>query len=65
MSSSRGLGRALPHGHGGPHNRVLDEAGDYFRDTYRGHMVQLVGLRPVKMAWDSVIQAEVPRGSVS
>jgi creatinine amidohydrolase/Fe(II)-dependent formamide hydrolase-like protein len=47
------------HGHGGPHNRVLDEAGDYFRDTYGGHMVHLVGLRPENMAWDSVIQAEV------
>jgi creatinine amidohydrolase/Fe(II)-dependent formamide hydrolase-like protein len=44
------------HGHGGPHNRVLDEAGDYFRDTYGGHMVHLVGLRPENMAWDSVIQ---------
>jgi creatinine amidohydrolase/Fe(II)-dependent formamide hydrolase-like protein len=48
------------HGHGGPHNRVLDEAGDYFRDIYGGHMVHLMGLRPAKMAWDSVIQAEVP-----
>ena len=48
------------HGHGGPQNRVLDEAGDYFRDTYGGHMVHLMGLRPAKMAWDSVIQAEVP-----
>ena len=33
------------HGHGSPsHNRVLDEAGDYFRDTYGGHMVHLTGL---------------------
>jgi creatinine amidohydrolase/Fe(II)-dependent formamide hydrolase-like protein len=48
------------HGHGGPHNLALDEAGDYFRDTYGGHMVHLVGLRPARMAWDSVIQAEVP-----
>jgi len=48
------------HGHGGVHNRVLDEAGDYFRDTYGGRMVHLVGLQPDKMAWDSVLQAEVP-----
>jgi creatinine amidohydrolase/Fe(II)-dependent formamide hydrolase-like protein len=48
------------HGHGGPHNVALDEAGDYFRDTYGGHMVHLLGLRPAKMARDSVIQAEVP-----
>jgi creatinine amidohydrolase/Fe(II)-dependent formamide hydrolase-like protein len=47
------------HGHGGPHNRVLDEAGDYFRDTYGGRMVHLVGLGPAKTAWDSVILAEV------
>ena len=50
----------IVHGHGGPHNIALDEAGDYFRDTYGGHMVHLLGLRPAKMAWDSVIQAEVP-----
>ena len=48
------------HGHGGPHNIALDEAGDYFRDTYGGHMVHLLGLRPARMAWDSVIQTEVP-----
>jgi creatinine amidohydrolase/Fe(II)-dependent formamide hydrolase-like protein len=48
------------HGHGGPQNRVLDEAGDYFRDTYGGHMVHLMGLRPATLAWDSVMQAELP-----
>jgi creatinine amidohydrolase/Fe(II)-dependent formamide hydrolase-like protein len=33
------------HSHGGPgHNRVLDEAGDYFRDTYGGRMIHLAGL---------------------
>ncbi len=31
--------------HGGPHhNRALDQACDYFRDTYGGHMVNLTGL---------------------
>src|SRR4029450_5659450 len=33
------------HGHGAPfHNRILDQAGDYFRDTYGGHMVHMRGL---------------------
>lgn len=40
------------HGHGAPnHNRALDQAGDYFRDTYRGRMVNLVGLQPVFDSW--------------
>jgi creatinine amidohydrolase/Fe(II)-dependent formamide hydrolase-like protein len=33
------------HGHGSPlHNRALHQAGDYFRDTYGGRMVNLQGL---------------------
>jgi creatinine amidohydrolase len=33
------------HNHGSPlHNLMLDQAGDYFRDTYRGTMVNLPGL---------------------
>lgn len=32
------------HNHGGPsHNRALDEAGDYFQETYGGRMVHLLG----------------------
>src|SRR5688572_9792660 len=35
------------HGHGGPfHNQMLDQTGDYFRDTYGGTMVNLHGLEP-------------------
>ena len=35
------------HGHGSPfHNLMLDQAGDYFRDTYSGRMVNLHGLEP-------------------
>jgi hypothetical protein len=35
------------HGHGAPfHNLMLDEACDYFRDTYRGRMVHVRGLEP-------------------
>jgi creatinine amidohydrolase len=35
------------HGHGAPfHNLMLDQAGDYFRDTYGGRMINLHGLTP-------------------
>ena len=35
------------HGHGAPHNNLaLEQAGDYFRDTYGGRMLHLVGLQP-------------------
>jgi creatinine amidohydrolase/Fe(II)-dependent formamide hydrolase-like protein len=35
------------HGHGSPgHNRALDEAGDFFHDTWGGQMVHLAGLEP-------------------
>lgn len=35
------------HGHGSPyHNLALDQAGEYFRDTYGGSMVNLRGLQP-------------------
>ena len=38
----------VTHLHGAPnHNRALDQAGDYFRDTYGGVMVNLTGLMPV------------------
>lgn len=41
------------HGHGAPnHVRALDQAGDYFRETYGGRMVNLTGLLPVIAAWD-------------
>jgi creatinine amidohydrolase/Fe(II)-dependent formamide hydrolase-like protein len=34
----------IVHGHGDPkHNLMLDEAGDYFHDTYGGQMVNLFG----------------------
>jgi creatinine amidohydrolase/Fe(II)-dependent formamide hydrolase-like protein len=41
------------HAHGAPnHNRALDQAGDYFRDTYGGFMVNVSGLLPVFEAWE-------------
>jgi creatinine amidohydrolase/Fe(II)-dependent formamide hydrolase-like protein len=40
------------HGHGSPwHNQALDQAGDYFRDTYGGHMVNLTGIEP---DWEAI-----------
>jgi creatinine amidohydrolase len=34
----------IVHGHGDPaHNRMLDQAGEYFHDTYGGEMVNLFG----------------------
>lgn len=37
----------IMHGHGAPfHNLMLDQAGDYFRDSYGGIMVNLRGLEP-------------------
>jgi creatinine amidohydrolase len=36
------------HGHGSPfHNLILDQACDYFRDSYGGRMVHLRGLEPM------------------
>jgi creatinine amidohydrolase len=44
------------HVHGSPqHIAALDEAGDYFRDTYRGRMVNLWGLLPVIGGWGSAM----------
>ena len=38
----------LVHNHGDPnHNRALDQASDYFHDTYGGTMVHLFGLKPM------------------
>jgi creatinine amidohydrolase/Fe(II)-dependent formamide hydrolase-like protein len=49
------------HGHRGPnHNRALDDAGDFFRDTYGGRMVHLLGLLPDTLATDSVVRTTVP-----
>jgi len=37
----------IMHGHGAPyHNQMLDQTGDFFRDTYGGRMVNLHGLEP-------------------
>jgi len=50
------------HSHGGPrHSRVLEQAGDYFRDIYGGHMVHLTGLQPGPRPIDSVLASEVSK----
>ena len=42
------------HGHGAPrHNVALDEVEDYFRDTYGGRMVHLMGREPDMSAHDA------------
>jgi creatinine amidohydrolase len=50
------------HQHGSPnHNQALDQAGEYFRDTYGGRMVNLTGLQPGLSTADSVLAAEVSK----
>jgi creatinine amidohydrolase/Fe(II)-dependent formamide hydrolase-like protein len=45
----------IMHGHGAPaHNLMLDQAGDFFRDTYGGRMVHLRGLQPTKEQLDKL-----------
>ena len=42
----------LIHGHGAPnHQRALDQASDFFNETYQGRMVNLMGLNPIIMKW--------------
>ena len=44
------------HVHGAPmHIRALDQAGDFFHDTYGGRMVNLWGLIPVLGGWGKVL----------
>jgi len=46
------------HVHGSPlHINALDQAGDYFHDTYGGTMVNLWGLVPVLAGWGSALGA--------
>src|SRR4029453_5036699 len=54
------------HQHGSPnHNQALDQAGDYFRDTYGGHMVNLTGLERGPSAVDSVLAAEASKAALA
>ncbi len=45
------------HVHGaGPHNRAIDQAGDYFHDMYGGQMIHLWGQVPVIQGWGLALQ---------
>jgi creatinine amidohydrolase/Fe(II)-dependent formamide hydrolase-like protein len=49
------------HVHGAPlHNKAMDDASDYFHDTYGGRMVHLWGLVPVLGGWGQALQALTP-----
>jgi creatinine amidohydrolase/Fe(II)-dependent formamide hydrolase-like protein len=51
----------IVHVHGSPlHIRALDDASDFFRDTYGGTMVNLWGLFPVLGGWGSALQGLSP-----
>jgi creatinine amidohydrolase/Fe(II)-dependent formamide hydrolase-like protein len=51
----------IVHGHGAPgHNRALDEASDFFRDTYGGQMVHLMGLMEVMACCDAGRRTATP-----
>jgi creatinine amidohydrolase/Fe(II)-dependent formamide hydrolase-like protein len=40
------------HAHGAPnHNRALDQAADYFNETYEGKMINLMGFNEIQMGW--------------
>ncbi len=40
------------HGHGAlNHQRAIDQASDFFNETYQGRMVNLMGLNPIMMKW--------------
>jgi hypothetical protein len=50
------------HGHGSPHhNRALDDAGDFFHDTYGGQMVHLAGLSEVASCCDAGRRTATPQ----
>lgn len=54
------------HGHGSPnHNRVLEQAAEYFRDTYSGHMVHLTGLQPGPSTDESVLASNVSQAALA
>ena len=45
------------HVHGAPnHHRALDQAGDYFHETFGGHMVHINGLAPIREAWGEIAE---------
>lgn len=57
----------LIHAHGAPaHNRALDEAGEYFRDTFGGRMIHLAGLdRGQDPVFDAVLTNAVTKEALA
>ena len=54
------------HQHGSPnHNQALDQAGEYFRDAYGGHMVNLTGLQPGPSPASSVLASELSKAALA
>ena len=54
----------LIHNHGSPmHNQALDQAGDYFRDTYGGQMVNICGLEPADALPPPKLSAEAAKAN--
>lgn len=52
--------------HGGPsHNRAVDEAGDYFRDTYGGHMVHLAGRLLESNPAKAIMASSLPASAIA
>jgi creatinine amidohydrolase len=52
------------HVHGSPlHIAALDEAGDFFHDTYGGRMINLWGLIPVISGWGNAMSVMTPAQS--
>jgi creatinine amidohydrolase len=54
------------HAHGSPsHNRALDEAGNFFRDTYGGRMIHLYGLERDLSPLDSIVASGVSKEALA
>ncbi len=51
------------NGHGAPnHQRALDQAADFFNDTYQGRMINLFGFMKVQEEWMSVEKSREQAG---
>jgi creatinine amidohydrolase/Fe(II)-dependent formamide hydrolase-like protein len=54
------------HAHGSPdHSRALDEAGDYFRAVYGGHMIHLWGLMIDDTNRNAMIEAAIGKEGIA
>jgi creatinine amidohydrolase/Fe(II)-dependent formamide hydrolase-like protein len=47
------------HSHGAPnHQRALDQAADFFNETYKGKMVNLMGISALQLSWFDAANAK-------